>query len=161
MHRPDHARSNRAQQRAQRGVTPIELMTVLLVVGLLASISVPSYRQYILRSHRVEAQTVLMNLAAAQEKHYLVCNTYTDLLEGPSDAACDTGRGLGFGDFDADVDGLQTENGRYTITIDDADAETFSATATAIGGQAEDVDCTTLLIDATGRREAESDECWG
>jgi type IV pilus assembly protein PilE len=156
MHRPDHARSDRAQQ----GVTLIELMIVLLIVGLLASISVPSYRQYILRSHRVEAQAVLMNLAAAQEKHYLVCNTYTDAIDGPSDTACDIDRGLGFGDFVADVDGLQTENGWYTITIDDADAETFTATATAIGGQADDVDCSTLSIDAAGRREAESEECW-
>jgi len=156
MHRPDHARSDRAQQ----GVTLIELMIVLLIAGLLASISVPSYRQYILRSHRVEAQTVLMNLAAAQERHYLVCNTYTDSIDGPSDTACEIGRGLGFGNFDADVDGLQTENSWYTITIDDADAETFTATATAIGGQAGDVDCTTLSIDAAGRREAKSDECW-
>ena len=156
MQRRIHTRS----ARAQRGVTLIELMIVLLIVGLLASIAVPSYRQYVLRSHRVEAQTALMNLAAAQEKHYLVCNTYTDAIDGPSDTACDVDRGLGFGDFDADVDGLQTENGWYTITIDDADAETYTATATAIGSQADDVDCTTFSIDAAGRREAESEECW-
>jgi type IV pilus assembly protein PilE len=156
MQRPDHTRAG----HAQHGVTLIELMIVLLIVGLLASIAVPSYRQYILRSHRVEAQTVLMNLAAAQEKHYLVCNTYTDTIDGASDAACDDDRGLGLGDFDADVAGLQTENGWYTVTIDDADLETFTATATAIGGQADDVDCTTLSIDAAGRREAENAECW-
>jgi type IV pilus assembly protein PilE len=154
-------RSTRSRPgRAQRGVTLIELMIVLLIVGLLASIAVPSYRQYILRSHRVEAQTVLMNLAAAQEKHYLVCNTFTDAIDGASDAACDDGRGLGLGDFDAGVNDLQTENGWYTVTIDDADVETFTATATAIGRQADDVDCTTFSIDAAGRREAESEECW-
>jgi type IV pilus assembly protein PilE len=146
--------------RAPRGVTLIELMIVLLIVGLLASVSVPSYRQYVLRSHRVEAQSVLINLAAAQERHYLVCNTYTDAIDGASDAACDDGRGLGLGDFDADLAGLQTENGWYTITIDDADAETFTATATAIGRQADDVDCTTFSIDAAGRRAAENTECW-
>lgn len=151
---------NDPSARAQRGVTLIELMIVLLIVGLLASIAVPSYRQYVLRSHRVEAQTVLMNLAAAQEKHYLVCNTYTDAIDGAPDVDCAGGRGLGFGDFDADVDGLQTENGWYTVTIDEADAETFSATATATGSQADDVDCTTFSIDAAGRREAESEECW-
>ncbi len=145
---------------APRGVTLIELMIVLLIVGLLASIAVPSYRQFILRSHRVEAQAALMNLAAAQEKHYLVCNTYTDAIDGAPDIDCADGRGLGFGDFDADTDGLQTEQGWYTITIDEADVETFTATATAAGGQADDVDCSTLSIDAAGRREAESAECW-
>jgi type IV pilus assembly protein PilE len=148
MQRPDHTRA----RHAQHGVTLIELMIVLLIVGLLASIAVPSYRQYILRSHRVEAQTVLMNLAAAQEKHYLVCNTYTDELEAATDVACDAPRGLGLA--------AETENGWYTITIDDADAETFTATATAAGNQADDVDCTTLSIDAAGRREAENAECW-
>lgn len=145
---------------AQHGVTLIELMIVLLIVGILASIAVPSYRQHVLRSHRVEAQTALMNLAAAQERHYLACDTYADALEGAADVACDDGRGLGFGDFDEDADGLQTSNGRYTLAIDDADAESYTATATARGGQADDADCSTLSIDATGRRGAESAACW-
>jgi type IV pilus assembly protein PilE len=146
--------------RPPRGVTLIELLFVMLIVGVLVSIAVPGYRQYILRSHRVEAQAALMNLAVAQEKHYLVCNTYTSAIDGAPDIDCAAGRGLGFGDFDADTDGLQTENGWYTIRIDEADAETFTATAVATGGQADDVACATLSIDAAGRRNGGSDECW-
>ena len=58
------------------GMTLIELMIVVAIVALLASIAVPSYRQYVLRANRIEATTALLQLAAAQEKFYLQNNTY-------------------------------------------------------------------------------------
>jgi type IV pilus assembly protein PilE len=99
-----------------------------------------------MRSHRAEAKSALLNLAAAQEKFYLQNNTYTAALD------------------DAPPDGLgllaTTENGHYTIAIDDADAETFTATATAAGGQADDTHCATFTIDQAGARTATSADCW-
>jgi type IV pilus assembly protein PilE len=130
-----------------RGVTLIELMIVIVVVAILASIAVPSYRQYVLRSHRTEAKAALMNVAAAQEKFYLQNNTYTDEL---SDAPPD---GLGIPDT--------TEHGNYTIAIAaGADDTAFSATATATGGQAQDTRCATFTIDQAGVKTATNAECW-
>ena len=129
-----------------QGITLIELMIVVLVVGILASIAVPSYRAYLLRSHRVEATAALLNLAAAQEKFYLQNNTYTMELE------------------DAPPDGLGlqavTANDFYDIAIDSADAAGFQATATAKGGQADDSHCAEFTIDQTGTRTATSTDCW-
>lgn len=129
-----------------QGVTLIELMVVVLVVGILASIAVPSYRAYLLRSHRVEATAALLNLAAAQEKFYLQNNTYTTKLE------------------DAPPDGLGlpavTANDFYDIAIDSANAAGFQATATAKGGQADDSHCAEFTIDQTGTRTATSTDCW-
>jgi type IV pilus assembly protein PilE len=129
-----------------RGVTLIELVIVVAIVALLATIAIPSYRQFLLRSHRAEAKSALLNLAAAQEKFYLQNNTYTDALD------------------DAPPDGLglttTTENGHYTIAIDDADTEAFTATATAADGQAQDTHCGTFTIDQAGTRTATSDDCW-
>lgn len=130
-----------------RGVTLIELMIVIVVVAILASIAVPSYRQYVLRSHRTEAKAALMNVAAAQEKFYLQNNTYTDEL---SDAPPD---GLGIPDT--------TEHGYYTIAIAaGADDTAFSATATATGGQAQDTRCATFTIDQAGVKTATNADCW-
>ena len=106
-----------------RGVTLIELVVVVAIVALLATIAIPSYRQFVLRSHRAEAKSALLDLAAAQEKCDLKNNTYTDAID------------------DAPPDGLgllaTTEGGYYTIAVDDADADSFTATATAAAGQAE------------------------
>ena len=49
------------------GFTLIELMIVIVIVAVLAAIAMPSYRQYVLRSHRTEATRTLLNVAVAQE----------------------------------------------------------------------------------------------
>jgi len=137
-----------------KGVTLIELMIVIVVVAILASIAIPSYRSYVLRTHRVEAKTALLNLAAAQEKHYLVNNTYA------ANAALSTAPPAGLG-----LPGT-TENGWYTIAINAASTTAFSATATATGGQTDDDDCLTFTINAQGVRAATkngggaSTVCW-
>jgi type IV pilus assembly protein PilE len=43
-------------RQAQQGVTLIELMAVMLIIGLLAAIAYPSYRQQVIRSNRTEAK---------------------------------------------------------------------------------------------------------
>jgi type IV pilus assembly protein PilE len=136
-----------------RGFTLIELMIVVLVVAVLASIAVPSYRQYVLRSHRTEAKAALLNVAAAQEKFYLQNNTYTTALTAAPPA------GLGIA--------ATTSNGYYNIAIGGANAATFSVTATATGTQTEDTACASFTIDALGVKSAKnkgngdnSAACW-
>lgn len=130
------------------GVTLIELMIVIVVVGILASIAVPSYRSYVLRSHRVEAKTALLNLAAAQEKFYLQNNTYA--VNNLLDDAPPAGLGLS----------ATTENGYYAIAIGAADAAGYTATATAAGSQAADTRCATFTITQAGTKTATSNDCW-
>jgi len=142
-----------------RGVTLIELVVVIAIIGILASIAIPSYERYILRSHRVQAISALLAVAAAQEKFYLACNTYTTNLEElPTVADCDD-RGIGFPDGDA-ATGVQTEGGWYTITIDSADAAGFDISAAATTKQAKDTQCLDFSIDETGTKTATTDDCW-
>ena len=151
---------------ASRGVTLIELIVVMVVIGILAAVAVPSYRQYVVRSHRVEATSALLNIAAAQEKFYLQCNRYTTNLTGPIDGTCGTvgapgTRGLGFTDFDSARAGVQTENGWYTLTIPTATAAAFTLSAAAVGNQlSDDGDCATFGLDSTGLKSATSTKCW-
>jgi type IV pilus assembly protein PilE len=127
-------------------MTLIELMVVVVIVAVLASIALPSYRQFVLRSHRTEATAALLALAAAQEKFYLQNDTYTDeLTDAPPG-------GLGLQ--------ATTENGFYTIEIDAADATGFTATAAAAGGQTDDDHCAEFSIDQAGSKSATHADCW-
>lgn len=137
----------------QRGVTLIELMTVMVVLGILASIAIPSYRNYLIRSNRSDAKSALMQVQAAQEKFYLQNNAYTDKVAEGSP----TGLGLA----------STTTNGYYTISVTLAgggQSYTASATPTASGGQSDDTNCGTFKINDIGKRDVTGTQgvtaCW-
>ncbi len=138
--------------RRSRGVTLLELLIVVVMIGLLGTIAVPSYRQYSMRAQRTEAKTALLRLATNQERFYLQNNTYTDNLVA-----------LG---FPAGV----SDKGVYTLAVPVADTDTYRATAVPTPGgglngvgMSADVDCALFSINAQGVRAAAPDpktRCW-
>ena len=130
-------------------MTLIELMTVVVVIGVLGLIAIPSYRQYVTRSQRTEAKTALLQIQANQERFYLANRTYS----GDPDE-------LGFaGDI--------TERGTYSLAIAGANATGYTATATPRAGGAYDLttdaQCTSFSITAQGVRTATGTtaaNCW-
>ena len=50
--------------KLQKGFTLIELMITVAIIGILASVAYPSYREYVNKSRRVQAKTTLV---AAQQ----------------------------------------------------------------------------------------------
>lgn len=143
----------------QRGMTLIELVVVIMIVGILAAVAIPSYRQYVLRSQRADAKDALLALATQQEKHYLQCNAYATAIDAATDCAA------------GELQGTDTsKNGWYELELDSNDTATvFVATATAINGenQWQDTACRTFTVDQAGVRTAADDggtdntaECW-
>ena len=70
------------------GFTLIELMIVVALVGVLASVAYPSYREYVNKSRRAEARVALMETLQQQERYMSQHNTYLAFSENP---AQDTG----------------------------------------------------------------------
>lgn len=102
-----------SSKRSNRGITLIELMIVVVIIGILASIAYPGYRNYVQESRRSDAQTLLLRAAALQEKFYADCRTYASALDG---AALDCGTGkLGLG-----VATPASANGDYTLAVPEA-----------------------------------------
>ena len=59
------------------GITLIELMIVVLIVGILASIAYPSYQSYVTRARRTDGKGLIMDVAGRLERYYYDNNVYT------------------------------------------------------------------------------------
>jgi type IV pilus assembly protein PilE len=140
-----------------QGLTLIELLVVVVVIGILASIAVPSYRNYVMRTHRTDATTMLLRIQSAQEKFFLQNNAYAaNLVLAPP-------AGLGVGEF--------TEGGKYRVVLVPGAANmTYQVTATPVAGQGQQADgrCQQFTINEIGTRGARdaggvdrTNECWG
>jgi type IV pilus assembly protein PilE len=144
--------------QTQRGVTLIELVIVMIIIGILAAVAIPSYRDYVLRSQRSDAKDALLALATQQEKHYLQCNDYASAFAGATNCAADQLQAAN-----------ASKNGWYTLTIPNATAIAFTVTATATAGQQQfqDTECRSFSVTDRGVRSALNEggtdntaECW-
>lgn len=128
--------------RRIRGMTLVELLVVVVIVGILAAFAYPNYRDFVARGKRNEAKAALLQIATNQERWYLNNSTYT---------------------CDLDDVGVQavTGSGAYAVAIDSCDSSDFGATATFQDGGAEAARCLTFTIDGRGQRTSAPDaDCW-
>ena len=109
--------------KRQSGFTLLELMIVLVIVGILASIAIPSYRDSIRKGNRRAAQAVIMYIANRERQYFMANRTFAD--EGALNYT-----------LPAEVAGKYT----FTITPDDGPPPTFTIDFTAVGSQAADGD---------------------
>jgi type IV pilus assembly protein PilE len=116
------------------GVTLVELLVVVVILGVLAAIVLPSYQRSMYKSRRSDAMTGLAAMQQAQERYRGSCISYYP----PASGQCSG----------ADSTALQVStspSGWYTLSIvaDSASASTYTlrATATSTGKQANDSAC--------------------
>ncbi len=74
---------------ALRGLTLIELMITVVIIGILAAIAYPGYQNYAKQTRRSDAQIALTQAANQQEKFFSECNHYAQILYG-ANRACGT-----------------------------------------------------------------------
>ena len=122
-------------RRKSLGVTLIELMVVVVVIGILAAIGYPSYQEYVIRANRSAAQQFMLSIANRQEQYLLDARTYT--------ATIGTG-GLGL-----TQPSETTSRYDFSVTLNPGPPPTYTIMATAKGPQASDGN---LTLDSTGTK---------
>jgi type IV pilus assembly protein PilE len=129
--------------RISKGFTLIEMMVVVALIAIMAAIALPSYREYIKKSRRAEAQSYLMNIALRQQQFLVDTRSYSAL--SPDNIASQP----------------SNVSGAYTVTMNvvAGPPPTFTVTATPKTDQASEK-CGTLTIDQTGTKTANLASCW-
>jgi type IV pilus assembly protein PilE len=103
--------------KGERGVTLIEVMVVVAIVGLLAAIAIPAYNDYVTRSRRSNAFTALETVRAAQEMYRAENGSYASaFVSGATTVLAGCSSTMAGSD--------------YTIAVASPTSTTFTATAT-------------------------------
>jgi type IV pilus assembly protein PilE len=121
------------------GFTLIELLVTVTIVGILASIAIPSYGRYLMRSRRADAERLMTAISNREAQYLLDARAYTAKI-GPA--------GLNMNGVDGWTCGDSCTNGSYTISVA-LEGTGFSITGTPSGKQASDG---TLVLKSSGER---------
>ncbi|HEY3809362.1 MAG TPA: type IV pilin protein [Steroidobacteraceae bacterium] len=137
-----------------KGFTLVELMITMVVAAILISVALPSYLYEVRKSRRTEAKTVLMDLAAREERYFNTNNAYS---QTPSDL------GYGAGAFP-----LIIGSGYYQVWACSPNSCVPNNNAAPSYGvyakpfttdQKKDL-CQLFTIDNTGYQTATDPSCW-
>jgi type IV pilus assembly protein PilE len=131
------------RMRRERGFTLIEIVVVVAIIGILAAIAFPSYRNQVIKSNRAAAQAYIADLANKEQLYLQTARGYGSL----TDLGITTGS-------------IPTEVARvYDITIatQNGPPPSFTVTATPKGNQTSDG---WIAIDSNGTKTSQNPNKW-
>lgn len=118
------------------GFTLVELMVTVAIIGILASIAIPSYSNYVIRSNRSAAQQFMLAIASKQEQYMLDNRSYAS-----------TTAALGLTTLPSEISGKYT----FSISFPTATPPSYLITATPVAGTGQVADGN-LTLDNLGTK---------
>ncbi len=128
----------------QKGVTLIEMLIVVAIIGIVTAIAYPSYQSHVLKSHRNKAMAdlVMIQLNIEENKTKGIAYPSSGSLSASICSQCDN----------------SGERYNYTIT---STSTNYSLTASKTSLQSADI-CSNLILKSNGETSTTTDQadCW-
>lgn len=138
-----------SKSRSLRAFTLIELLIVVSIIGVLASVVYPYYADSVVEARRKNLLVELDNFVQTAERSFAVVGDFSEIdLELPGLSDDGVGRWPNEGDS------------YYELALEiSGDNSYFAIVATAKGGQTDDKDCLEISFDSIGLKEASNSSC--
>ena len=140
---PDAFQRLRARPRGERGFSLLELMIVVVIVGILAGVAIPSYQEYNKKANRSAAQQIMLNIVQREEQYLLDARAYTTALNNT---------GLNITQDGWACTAASCVNTFYTVTVAVTAGTPPSYTVTAVPKAGYQVSDGTLTLTSAGLR---------
>jgi type IV pilus assembly protein PilE len=135
-------------RRQTSGFTLIELMIVIIIVGILTTIALPAYQDYVRKSRRAEVIALMLDLQLTQEKFRANNISYASSLAAMGVTTAYVAN--------------QVDSSFYTVSTTSSTNNSYTITAVAAGNQTKDTQngtqCITLRINQSNTKSPAN--CW-